>query len=98
MISNTFQETVIDQLNDTSLTATNVNENDDFDQYMASIRERRHDAISLIKAELDRLRACKEELDMVKQEKIGLEQQVKALKQVASISNDMLKIREAQVR
>ncbi|XP_050543194.1 myosin-J heavy chain [Daktulosphaira vitifoliae] len=90
-------ETVIDQLSKISVSKPNVSENDNFDQYMASIRERRHDAISSIKTELDRLRACKEELDMVNKEKIGLEQQVKALKKVASISNDMLKIREAQV-
>lgn len=50
-----------------------------------------------IKAEMNRLRECKEELEMVRTEKDGLEQQVKALKQVAAISNDMLKIREAQV-
>lgn len=46
---------------------------------------------------MNRLREYKDELEMVKQEKTGLEQQVKALKQVANISNDMLKIREAQV-
>lgn len=46
---------------------------------------------------MNRLREYKEELELVKKEKIGLEQQVKALKQVANISNDMLKIREAQV-
>jgi len=64
---------------------------------LASIRERRHDAIASIKTEMNRLRECKEELEMVRKEKDGLEQQVKALKQVANISNDMLKIREAQV-
>lgn len=64
---------------------------------MSSIRERRHDALASIKNEMNRLREYKEELEMVKQEKTGLEQQVKALKQVANISNDMLKIREAQV-
>jgi len=64
---------------------------------LASIRERRHDALSSIKAEMNRLREYKEELEMVRKEKEGLEQQVKALKQVANISNDMLKIREAQV-
>lgn len=64
---------------------------------MSSIRERRHDAISSIKAEMNRLREYKDELEMVRKEKIGLEQQVKALKQVSNISNDMLKIREAQV-
>jgi len=46
---------------------------------------------------MNRLREYKEELEMVRKEKDGLEQQVKALKQVANISNDMLKIREAQV-
>lgn len=46
---------------------------------------------------MNRLREYKEELEMVRKEKTGLEQQVKALKQVANISNDMLKIREAQV-
>lgn len=46
---------------------------------------------------MNRLREYKEELEMVKNEKEGLEQQVKALKQVANISNDMLRIREAQV-
>lgn len=46
---------------------------------------------------MNRLRECNEELEMVRKEKDGLEQQVKALKQVANISNDMLKIREAQV-
>lgn len=64
---------------------------------MSSIRERRHGAIASIKAEMNRLRECKEELELVRNEKDGLEQQVKALKQVAAISNDMLKIREAQV-
>jgi len=64
---------------------------------LASIRERRHDALASIKAEMNRLREYKEELEMVRKEKDGLEQQVKALKQVANISNDMLKIREAQV-
>lgn len=46
---------------------------------------------------MNKLREYKEELETVRQEKNGLEQQVKALKQVANISNDMLKIREAQV-
>lgn len=46
---------------------------------------------------MNRLRECNEELELVRKEKDGLEQQVKALKQVANISNDMLKIREAQV-
>lgn len=46
---------------------------------------------------MNRLREYKEELEMVRNEKEGLEQQVKALKQVANISNDMLRIREAQV-
>jgi len=64
---------------------------------LASIRERRHDALASIKTEMNRLREYKEELEMVRKEKDGLEQQVKALKQVANISNDMLKIREAQV-
>jgi len=74
-----------------------VKDPDEFDRYLSSIRERRHDAIASIKAEMNRLREYKEELEMVTKEKIGLEQQVKALKQVANISNDMLKIREAQV-
>lgn len=74
-----------------------VKDPDDFDRYLSSIRERRHDALASIKTEMNRLREYKEELDLVTKEKIGLEQQVKALKQVANISNDMLKIREAQV-
>lgn len=78
-------------------TAIDDKDPDEFDRYLASIRERRHDALSSIKAEMNRLRECKEELEMVRKEKDGLEQQVKALKQVANISNDMLKIREAQV-
>ncbi|XP_060853187.1 myosin-J heavy chain [Rhopalosiphum padi] len=78
-------------------TAIDAKDPDEFDRYLASIRERRHDALSSIKAEMNRLREYKEELEMVRKEKEGLEQQVKALKQVANISNDMLKIREAQV-
>lgn len=76
---------------------SDIKDPDEFDKYLLSIRERRHDALSSIKAEMNRLRECNEELELVKKEKDGLEQQVKALKQVANISNDMLKIREAQV-
>ncbi|VVC24865.1 Hypothetical protein CINCED_3A021161 [Cinara cedri] len=80
-----------------NIVSPDAKEPDEFDRYLASIRERRHDALASIKTEMNRLREYKEELEMVRTEKNGLEQQVKALKQVANISNDMLKIREAQV-
>ncbi|XP_050420527.1 myosin-J heavy chain [Adelges cooleyi] len=90
-------EAIIEQMSEITPTEPDLKNPDEFDTYITSIRERRHDALSAIKAEMNRLRACKEELEMVNKEKTGLEQQVKALKQVANISNDMLKIREAQV-
>lgn len=65
---------------------------------MEQKREQRKQAITRISDEMNSLRQNKEDLEKEKTLRIGLERQVQALKEVSTVSNEMLQLRETQVK
>ncbi len=72
-------------------------EMDDFKTMLERKREERRLAISKIVHELHNLRQNREDLEKERTLRMGLERQVKALKEVSTVSNEMLQLRETQV-
>lgn len=70
---------------------------EEFKTLMEQKREQRKLAISRISDELNSLRRNKDDLEKEKTLRIGLERQVQALKEVSTVSNEMLQLRETQV-
>lgn len=70
---------------------------EEFKTLMEQKREQRKLAITRISDEMNSLRQSKEDLEKEKTLRIGLERQVQALKEVSTVSNEMLQLRETQV-
>lgn len=60
-------------------------------------REERKQAITKISEEMSELRKNADDLEKERTLRMGLEKQVKALKEVSIVSNEMLQLRETQV-
>lgn len=70
---------------------------EEFRQMLDRKRDERRQAISKISEEMANLRKNQEDLEKERTLRIGLERQVKALKEVSTVSNEMLQLRETQV-
>ncbi|XP_065218818.1 uncharacterized protein LOC135844524 [Planococcus citri] len=70
---------------------------ENFKQMLQKKREERKQAITKISEEMNELRKNTDDLEKERTLRIGLEKQVKALKEVSIVSNEMLQLRETQV-
>lgn len=69
----------------------------DFKEMLKVKREERRLAIIRITEEMNNLRQNQEDLEKERTLRMGLERQVNALKEVSTVSNEMLQLRETQV-
>lgn len=70
---------------------------ENFKQMLQRKREERRQAIAKISDEMNELRKNADDLEKERTLRMGLEKQVKALKEVSVVSNEMLQLRETQV-